>query len=136
MRFSCAVFQFSNPIIPFRSLLFIFLILLCHYEFFYSVSNSVIRFRIMLCSFPILLFDCRVLSCSFESYYFLSHFVIHLTSSIMSLWIVSFSFQFYYSLSNYVLPNPGLWLMVPLGPVTNRLHKIQKSMKIHVYWNK
>ena len=42
MPFSYAVIQFSkeffyavsNPIIPFRILLFIFLILLCHYEFF------------------------------------------------------------------------------------------------------
>ena len=37
----------SNPIISFQILLFSFPILLCHYEFFYSVSNSVIRFRIM-----------------------------------------------------------------------------------------
>ena len=100
----------SNPIIPFRILLFIFLILLCHHEFFYSVSNSVIRFRIMLCSFPILLFDCTVLSCSFESYYFLSNSVILFSNSIMPLWILLFSFQFCYSLSNYVLPNPGLRL--------------------------
>ena len=101
----------SNPIIPFRILLFIFLILLCHHEFFYSVSNSVIRFRIMLCSFPILLFDCTVLSCSFESYYFLSNSVILFSNSIMPLWILLFSFQFRYSLSNYVLPNPGLRLL-------------------------
>ena len=106
MWFPYAVIQFSNPIIPFRILLFIFLILLCHYEFFYSVSNSVIRFRIMLCSFPILLFDCTVLSCSFESHYFLSNSVVLFSNSIMPLWILLFSFQFYYSFSNNVRPNP------------------------------
>ena len=38
----------SNPIISFQILLVTFPILLCHYsEFFYSVSNSIIRFRIM-----------------------------------------------------------------------------------------
>ena len=36
-----------SPIISFQILLFSFPILLCHYEFFYSVSNSIIRFRIM-----------------------------------------------------------------------------------------
>ena len=90
MPFSYAVIQFSweflyacsSPIIPFRILLFTFLILLCHYAFFYSVSNSVIRFRIMLCSCPILWFDRTVLSCSFESYYFLSNSVIHFSNSI------------------------------------------------------
>ena len=94
----------SNPIISFQILSFSFPILLCHYAFFYSVSNSIIRFRIMLCSFSILLFDCTVLSCSFESYYFLSNSVVLFSNSIM------FCFQFYYSLSNYVLPNPGLRL--------------------------
>ena len=51
----------------------------------YSVSNSIIRFRIMLCSFPVLLFDCTVLSCSLESYYFLSNSVILFSYSIMPL---------------------------------------------------
>ena len=37
----------SNPIISFQILLVTFPILLCHYAFFYSVSNSIIRFRIM-----------------------------------------------------------------------------------------
>ena len=37
----------SNPIISFQILLFSFPILLCHYEFFYSFSNSIIRFRLM-----------------------------------------------------------------------------------------
>ena len=37
----------SNPIISFQILLFSLPILLCHYAFFYSVSNSIIRFRVM-----------------------------------------------------------------------------------------
>ena len=37
----------SNPIISFQIPLFSFPILSCHYEFFYSVTNSIIRFRIM-----------------------------------------------------------------------------------------
>ena len=37
-------YAFSNPIIPFRILLFTFLILLRRYAFFNSVFNSAIRF--------------------------------------------------------------------------------------------
>ena len=54
------------------------------------------------------LFDCTILSCSSESYYFLPNSEVLFSNSIMSLWIPLFSFQFYYSLSNYVLRNPGL----------------------------
>ena len=133
MPFSYNVIQFSseffyavsNPIIPFRILLFIFLILLHHYEFFYSVSNSVIRFRIMLCSFPILLFDCTVLSCSFESYYFLSNSVVLFSNSIMPLWILLFSFQFYSSKSG----TSFIWPTAPWGPVTNWFPEYRKTWR-------
>ena len=40
--------------------------------------------------------------------FFFSNFVIHFFNSIMPISILLFSFQFYYSLSNYVLLNPGL----------------------------
>ena len=106
MPFSCAVIHFSNPIIPFRSLLFIFLNLLCHYR------NSFIQFPILSFAFELCfaVFHCTVLSCSFESYYFLSNSVVLFSNSVMPLCILLFSFQFYYSLSSYVLPNPGICL--------------------------
>ena len=40
--------------------------------------------------------------------FFFSYFVIHFSNSIMPISILLFSFQFYYSLSNYVVLNPGL----------------------------
>ena len=40
--------------------------------------------------------------------FFFSNFVIHFFNSVMPISILLFSFQFYYSLSNYVLLNPGL----------------------------
>ena len=106
-------------------------ILLCSFESYYSLSNSVIHFSDFIMPLWILLFSFQfcyslsnfvmqfsnpvirsgtVLSCSFESYYFLLNSVVLFSNSIMPLWIVLFSFQFYYSLSNYVLRNPGLRL--------------------------
>ena len=80
MPFFYAVIQFSyeflyacsNLIIPFRILLFALLILLCHYAFFYSVSNSVICYSLFqfyyaninsVIQFPILLFAFELCSC-------------------------------------------------------------------------
>ena len=117
MLFSYALIQFSNPIIPFRIVIhFSDFIIPLWILLFSAVSNSIIRFRIMLCSFPILLFDCTVLSCSFESYYFLSNSAVLFSNSIMPLCILLFSFQFYYSLSNYVMQffNPVIRLYSPL----------------------
>ena len=106
MLFSYAVIQFSqeffyavsNPIIPFRILLFIFLILLCHYEFFlfsfqffYSLSNYVMQFSVQsyystvqsshvvsnpVISFQILLVTLPILLCHYEFFYSVSNSII------------------------------------------------------------
>ena len=47
IRLYSPLMRLPNPIIFFEILLFTFPILLFHHEFLYSVSNSIIRFRIM-----------------------------------------------------------------------------------------
>ena len=97
MPFSCAVIHFSNPIIPFRSLLFIFLNLLCHYEFFYSVSNFIIRFRIMFCSFPLYspLMQFRILLFPFKFCCSLFQFCYAIMHSFIQFPILLFAFELF-----------------------------------------
>ena len=101
MLFSYAVIQFSqeffyavsNPIIPFRILLFIFLILLCHYEFFlfsfqfyYSLSNYVMQFSSPIIRLYSPLMQSRILLFPFKF-----------------CWL---PFQFYYAIMSSFRPRP------------------------------
>ena len=101
MLFSYAVIQFSqeffyavsNPIIPFRILLFIFLILLCHYEFFlfsfqfyYSLSNYVMQFSSPIIRLYSPLMQSRILLFPFKF-----------------CWL---PFQFYYDIMSSFRPRP------------------------------
>ena len=107
-----------NFFMQFRILLFPFEFCYSFFWFYYAIMSS---FNIQ---FPILLLAFELCYAVFQSYYstvqsshvvsnpifFLSNSVGYLSNSIMPLWVLLFSIQFYYSLSNYVLPNPGLCL--------------------------
>ena len=83
---SMLLFSFlRNSYMHVRILLFPFEFCYLLYWFYYAIMHSFIQFQILLS-------------------------VIHFSNSIMPISILLFSFQFYYSLSNYVLPNPGLRL--------------------------
>ena len=47
IRLYSTLMQFRIPLFPFKFFYFTFPILLCHYKFFYSFSNSIVRFGIM-----------------------------------------------------------------------------------------
>ena len=132
MPFSYAVIHFSNPIIPFRSLLFIFLNLLCHYEFFYSVSNSIIRFRIMFCSFPLYspLMQFRILLFPFKFCCSLFQFCYAIMHSFIQFPILLFAFELCSSKSG----NLFIWPTVPWGPVTNWFPEFPRYRKTWRTW--
>ena len=110
------IMLFSFPFKQFGILLFPFEFCYSFFWFYYAIMNSFIQF-------PILLFAFELCYAVFQSCYSIvqsSHAVsnpissfqilLFSSNSIMPLWILLFSFHFYYSLSNYVLPNPGLRL--------------------------
>ena len=136
MPFSYAVIQFSNPIIPFRILLFTFLILLCHYEFFYSVSNSIIRFRIVMqFSNPIIrlyspLMQFRILLFPFKFCCSLFQFCYAVMNSFIQLPILLFAFELCSSKSR----SPFIWPTVPRGPVTNWFPEFPRYRKTWRTW--
>ena len=124
MPFSYAVIQFSNPIIPFRILLFIFLILLCHYiwillfsfQFCYSLLNYVMQFSnpinrlySSVMQFRILLFPFKFCCSLFQFYYVLFP-------------ILLFAFELCSSKSG----TSFIWPTAPWGPVTNWFPSIEK----------
>ena len=132
MPFSYAVIHFSNPIIPFRSLLFIFLNLLCHYAFFYSVSNSIIRFRIMFCSFPLYspLMQFRILLFPFKFCCSLFQFCYAIMHSFIQFPILLFAFELCSSKSGTLF----IWPAVPWGPVTNWFPEFPRYRKTWRTW--
>ena len=130
MPFSYNVIQFSqeffyavsNPIIPFRILLFIFLILLCHYKFFihfpillfafelcYAVFQSCYSIRYsLLRQFRILLFPFKFCCSLFQFYY-------AIMNSFIQFPILLFAFEFSSSKSG----TSFVWPTVLWGPVTS-----------------
>ena len=90
----------SNPIIPFRILLFIFLILLCHYEFFlfsfqfyYSLSNYVMQFSNPIIRLYSPLMQFRILLFPFKFCYSLFQFYYAIMNSVIQFPIVLFAFE-------------------------------------------
>ena len=136
MPFSYALIQFLNPIIPFRIMLFIFLILLCPYKFLYSVSNSVIRFRVVmqfsnaiiqlyspLMQFRILLFPFKFCCSLFQFYY-------AITNSFIQFLILLFALELCSSKSGTSLIRPT----VPWGPVRNCFPEFPRYRKTWRTW--
>ena len=104
-----------NSYMHVRILLFPFEFCYLLFWFYYAIMNSFIQFWILLFAFEL----CYAVVQFYDSIvqfshavsnpiFLFSYFVIHFSNSIMPIAILLFSFQFYYSLSNYVLPNPGL----------------------------
>ena len=131
MPFSYAVIQFSNPIIPFRTLLFIFLILLCRlwillfsFQFYYSLSNyamqlsnPIIRLYSPLMQFRILLFPFKFCCSLFQFYYAIMNSFIQLP--------ILFAFELCSSKSG----TSFIWPTVPWGPVTNWFPEYRKAWR-------
>ena len=138
MPFSYAVIQSSNPIIPFRILLFIFLILLCHYiwillfsfQFYYSLSNYVmlfsnpiIRLYSSVMQFRILLFPFKFCCSLFQFYY-------AIMNSFIQLPILLFAFELCSSKSG----TSFIWPTVPWGPVTRWFPEFPRYRKTWRTW--
>ena len=99
-----------NSYMHVRILLFPFEFCYLLFWFYYAIMHSFIQFRILLFAFELCyavvqFYDSIVQSSHAVSNPIISFPILLFTFPILFLF---FSFQFYYSLSNYVLPNPGL----------------------------